>query len=1056
MKKLKLISTLLVVAMLASMVLAIIPASAAEVTADEGWYERETTDGTPNELEIDNAAELLAFATKLNDHNFKGQTVKLTANITLNAGLNAAEIDPYDNVDDTPAVVWPVTASGLTCTFAGTFDGQGNVLSGIYYYNDGPNIGLFGNVASATEAVVKNVIITDSIIIGNGEGIGTIFGQIMDPIYITGDKLYGTDTKATIDNVYLDTVVANLSLGGNTNMGTGGFIGGSRALVDVKDSAFVGTVYGGVRGVGAVAGQTRGLETTIKADGSRADKALHPTTQHLTVENCYLAGHLVGCNASFYSGGFQSFVGGIVGYCNNASDNVTATNVICNNTFGTRIPNPTLVNGAEKDPYEDPVWKVLGENQTRKTLYYTGYIYGGNWGAQSTNNAGETIYQTWTMTDVYYVKTCDRDTSDFIWGQFPVFAPVKTAKWTINGTPVNLTVTYSEATRDGEKVSSNAILYDLNGDKVTNATGEQVYATSAQKPACQLMAMAWEPYALEKTDVDTAEKWNDFLTDRKWTTAWKVVNGMPMVNALADMYNNNEAAEMTSTSQEVDANWYTNEGKNNTYNIYNASDLLAFAAELNKGTSFADKTVVMLNNVAADNMTWNVTGSFDGTFNGNGKTISGLNATTSFFGSVAAGKTVNVSNLRVQESTLNGLFGTVSGTVTVDSVWVAVASAKAAVFETVAAGANATLTNSIIGGTPMTAIVADAVAGTLTVTDVLNESAKTEIKASGAGTVNATNFAVDHDASAAMTGDKWVQVGSFAVPTTIYNMFYNGLIAQSLTLTDTIALNIYVKLDAQTPVEATFTRDNGNEDDTDDDTVVTSTIGEGGLHKFTLTGLQAQNMVDEITFTYGTYTVTTSIKSYAVVLMETDATLASALLRWGDAAQTLANYKTDNMATAGVEGLTAANDTTASLTNTATRTGTASDDFFIDSVAMEVRNGRLILNVKMKFKDLSQQQCLKAQTGDKEAVYLTFKNIAEVEDENRMYTVVFYDFDFSNMDDSLTFVQKIRPTDSADELGQTYTTNLDSIIADFMASDASDADKAYVKAMHAISAALAD
>lgn len=1053
MKKLKLISTLLVVAMLASMAFALVPASAAEITADEGWYTRETTDSDPTVLEIDNAAELLAFAAKLNDgHTYKGETVKLTTNITLNAGLNAKSIDPYDDVDDTPAVVWPVSG-GMTKAFNGTFDGQGYVLSGIYQGTKDADVGLFGNVAKGCEPTIKNVVITDSIIIGNGQGIGTLFGEIADPAYLLADELYGSKTVATVENVYLDTVVVNLSMGGNTNMGTGGFVGGTRSILNVKNSAFVGTVYGGVRGVGAVAGQSRSLETKVMADGTTAADNVWVTRSEINLENCYLAGHLVGCNSTFYTSGpgFQSFVGGIVGYMNNAGDHVRATNVICNNTFGTRIPNPTSVTvnkvTSEKDPYEDPVWKYKGESHTRKVLYTTGYIYGGAWGASGWNatHTEKNAVQTWTMNDVYYVKTSDKTSNDFIKCQWPVAWTVAASQWTLNGTAVDLTYTSDDSNLGSDgKPTTTAPLYDLEGNKVTNAAGSQVYATTNQSPVNQLMAAAWEPYSLEKTDVDTADEWNEFLTDHSWTSTWQVYNNMPLPTALVNMLDTNEAADVAKTTPAADANWYTNENNraNNTFNIYNADDLLAFAAELNKGTSFAGKTVVLMNNITVDAMAWSVTGSFDGTFDGNGKIISGLNATTSFFGNVAASKTATVKNLKITDSALNGLFATVSGTATVEGVWMDVTAAKAAVAETVASGASLTVTTSILGGTLGTAVVADAATGTVTVTDVLNDSNKTA--ACATGTVATTRF-LSKSESVANAGDAWTALGSYALPTTVYNYFYNGLVGQSLTLTDTIALNIYVKLDSQIPVVGTFGEDE-----------VASVVVGGGLHKFSLTGLQAKEMVDEVTFTYGSYTVTTSVKAYCVELMKSDAALASALLRWGDAAQTLAGYKTETMATAGVTGLTAETDATAGLTNNATRTGTASEDFLIDSIGLEIRDSRLILNVKMRFKDLSQTQCLRAQTGDKEAIFLTFKNIAEVEDENRMYTVVFYDFDFSNMSDVMTFVQKVKPLETAEDLGQTYSTDMEDIIADFMASDASDAEKAFVKAMYAVSVALAD
>ena len=70
MKKLKLLSLILAVIMVASMlpVAGMLTAFAAEgdLTADPDGYTRETTDSTPYELEINNASELLAFAEAMN------------------------------------------------------------------------------------------------------------------------------------------------------------------------------------------------------------------------------------------------------------------------------------------------------------------------------------------------------------------------------------------------------------------------------------------------------------------------------------------------------------------------------------------------------------------------------------------------------------------------------------------------------------------------------------------------------------------------------------------------------------------------------------------------------------------------------------------------------------------------------------------------------------------------------------------------------------------------------------------------------------------------------
>ena len=148
MKKLKLISLILAVVMLASMLPfgAMISAFAAEgdqPVADEDWYLRETTDEDPDVLEINNVNEFFAFAEKLDEGTADTPaftrvdpdtgaliplTVKLNTNIVLNDGWDAINVTKAEDVKE-PAVEYPVSASSF---FGGTFDGNGYILSGLY------------------------------------------------------------------------------------------------------------------------------------------------------------------------------------------------------------------------------------------------------------------------------------------------------------------------------------------------------------------------------------------------------------------------------------------------------------------------------------------------------------------------------------------------------------------------------------------------------------------------------------------------------------------------------------------------------------------------------------------------------------------------------------------------------------------------------------------------------------------------------------------------------------------------------------------------------------
>ncbi len=96
--------------------------------------------------------------------------------------------------------------------YQGTFDGQGHTISGLYIDdNTTNNVGLFGNVAS--EAVIKNLGVTDSYIAGN-ENVGAICGKSEGTIVncytvseVKGSKnvnhLVGAkETAAVVENCY--------------------------------------------------------------------------------------------------------------------------------------------------------------------------------------------------------------------------------------------------------------------------------------------------------------------------------------------------------------------------------------------------------------------------------------------------------------------------------------------------------------------------------------------------------------------------------------------------------------------------------------------------------------------------------------------------------------------------------------------------------------------------------------------------------------------------------------------------------------------------------------
>ena len=102
------------------------------------WYNTESDSFT-----ISTAEELYELARLSDFYNFEGQTITLANDIVVNDG-NAEQWDK-----EPPVKTWfPIQG------FAGTFDGQGHTISGLYGSGSGTPMGLFSD--TNTKCKIKN------------------------------------------------------------------------------------------------------------------------------------------------------------------------------------------------------------------------------------------------------------------------------------------------------------------------------------------------------------------------------------------------------------------------------------------------------------------------------------------------------------------------------------------------------------------------------------------------------------------------------------------------------------------------------------------------------------------------------------------------------------------------------------------------------------------------------------------------------------------------------------------------------------------------------------
>lgn len=158
--------------------------------ANVSWY---TEDG--KEFVITTVEELYGLVKLSEYYNFSGQTIKLGADIVVNDG-NAEDWEA-----NKPSLRWyPIDG------FAGTFDGQGHTISGLYGYGVDTAMGLFSNTKmnctikdfkvlnsffkvdglKPVGSIVSNgcgtfdKLYSDAIVTSNGENAGGIVGNVND------------------------------------------------------------------------------------------------------------------------------------------------------------------------------------------------------------------------------------------------------------------------------------------------------------------------------------------------------------------------------------------------------------------------------------------------------------------------------------------------------------------------------------------------------------------------------------------------------------------------------------------------------------------------------------------------------------------------------------------------------------------------------------------------------------------------------------------------------------------------------------------------------------
>lgn len=441
-KSRRILATLLALLMTLSciVVVSVVPAVAYTINANESVYNASAAKTLPTPVDnvytITTANEFMAFADTLNGgNNFSGKTIKLACDIVINPGA-------YGTWGGSP-IAWSGNGGSWTNRFAGSFDGQGHTISGLYNVNNN-NAGFFGRVVGGTE--FKNVKIINSYFKStagtDGSGIGGLIGSI--------DGGSGT---TTISNVQIEATIETTA----GCPGVGGIVGttanySSNSLV-IENCTFKGTInasssshVGGILGYMKY-GKTLVLENcaasgTISGGKNTGGLVGHLLSCHAMISNCLAKGAVNG-NATTSSGKYRT--GLIIGFTNVQDKNMTVqmSNVLAAassnhpeaviTTIGARKENDDGGNSAtytvtfdlENLIYDSTLYNISGNGKIRQDNIATpnvivngaGPVQSNNWYVESKlANAG--ISSDFKLTAKTSTELKGKKTFDF-WNVVP-------------------------------------------------------------------------------------------------------------------------------------------------------------------------------------------------------------------------------------------------------------------------------------------------------------------------------------------------------------------------------------------------------------------------------------------------------------------------------------------------------------------------------------------------------------------------------------------------------------------------------------------------------------
>ena len=305
-------------------------------TPDTSWFTESNPqyDAETKTYTLTSADQFAGLAKVVSEENswLAGYTIRLGVDVVFNAG----------SVEDWASGEAPANAYTPIQEFSGTFDGDGHIISGVYFYEGATgNVGLFSTLNGAT---VKNLAIVNSMFVGSTQ-IGALVGRIRG-------------NAATISDIYVDAMIFA------TKHHAGGIVGALETSTDkpmngqtsIERCAFAGSVSAFTgQYSGGIMSNSNGVEfvlrncinmgeigaNTKRAGGIIGTSWILNNTKTTVIEYCINAGAV----------NTPESAGTIIGYHKvnalNLSHYISLSGSVKNNTVIGEIPDvePVLTDG---------------------------------------------------------------------------------------------------------------------------------------------------------------------------------------------------------------------------------------------------------------------------------------------------------------------------------------------------------------------------------------------------------------------------------------------------------------------------------------------------------------------------------------------------------------------------------------------------------------------------------------------------------------------------------------------------------------------------------------